>query len=66
MNHQQNVLRGRISAAARYNPADADRLRAELKASRAADYIAELLANPAPTEADLCQLALLLIGADND
>jgi hypothetical protein len=64
MRHEQNVLRGRIAAAVRHSPQEADRLRAELKASRAADYIAELLANPAPTEADLCALALLIIGGE--
>ncbi len=62
MNQSQNVLRGRLAAAVRrHHHKDADRLRAELKASRAADYIRELLAYPSPSVSARCELAELLI-----
>ena len=62
MNRAQNVLRGRLAAAVRHNPEDADRLRSALKVSRAEDYIANLLADPTPPMADRRRLASLLTG----
>lgn len=62
MRKDQNILRGKLGRAVRDGRPDADQLRAELKASRAADYIKGLSADPALTERDRAQLALILIG----
>jgi hypothetical protein len=62
MNKTQEVLRGRLAAAVRYNHDDADRLRAELKASRAEDYLVSFLESPTPTIEARMRLASLLVG----
>jgi hypothetical protein len=61
MRKDQIILRGRLGRAVRDGRPDADQLRAELKASRFADNIENLLADPAPTDLERCRLAELLI-----
>lgn len=61
MRKDQNILRGKLGRAVRDGRPDADQLRAELKASRAADYIESLLADPVPTDLARFRLAALLI-----
>jgi hypothetical protein len=61
MRKDQIILRGRLGRAVRDGRPDADQLRAELKASRAVDYIEDLLTDPSPTVEDRCRLADLLI-----
>jgi hypothetical protein len=64
VNKKQIKIRGQLGATIRHRPEDqdaADQLRLELKASRAEDYISDLLdADPPLTESQRARLAGLL------
>ncbi len=59
----QRRLRASLAAVCRHHPENADKLRRDLKASRAADYIQRLVSEAPPlTEEQRGRLALLLRG----